>query len=138
MITNLRRTAALALVALLAVLPLAGSAASTTHLPQHRQLAVTTLSRFKVMLTATRVSRLDATVTATGYRHTSGGWTLIATKQIGKAAFWSWFATDVCNLNVTQLKPQPSSATPSDSITVNLLWGPAIGCLGPYTKHWQP
>ncbi len=138
MITNLRRTAALAAVALLALLPLAGSAASTTHLPQHRQFAVTTLSGFKVVLTATRVSRLDATVTATGYRHTSGGWTLIAAKQIGKAGFWSWFATDVCSLKATQLKPAPSSAIPADSITVNLLWGPAIGCLGPYTKHWRP
>jgi hypothetical protein len=138
MITNLRRAATFLAVALLALLPLAGSAASTTHLPQHRQLAVTTLSRFKVVLTATRVSRLDATVTAAGYRHASGGWQLIATKQIGKAAFWSWFATDVCSLKVTQLKPEPSSAAPSDSITVNLLWGPAIGCLGPYSRHWQP
>jgi hypothetical protein len=138
MITNLRRTAALAAVAVLALLPLAGSAASATHSPQHRQLAVTTLSRFKVVLTATRVSRLDATVTAAGYRHTSGGWTLIAAKQIGKSGFWSWFATDVCSLNVTQFKPEPSSAAPSDAMTVNLLWGPAIGCLGPYTRHWQP
>jgi hypothetical protein len=138
MITNLRRAAAFFAVALLALLPLAGSAASVTHVPQHRPLAVTTLSGFKVVLTATRVSRLDATVTAAGFRRTSGGWKLIATKRIGKAGFWSWFATDVCSLKVTQLKPEPSSAAPSDSITVNLLWGPAIGCLGPYTKHWQP
>lgn len=138
MITNIRRTAALAAVAVLALLPLAGSAASATHVPQHRQLAVTTLSRFKVVLTATRVSRLDATVTAAGYRHTSDGWKLIAAKQIGKTAFWSWFATDICSLKVAQFKPEPSSAAPSDSITVNLLWGPAIGCLGPYTRHWQP
>jgi hypothetical protein len=105
---------------------------------QRRQLAVTTLSRFKVVLTATRVSSLAATVTAAGYRHTSRGWTLIATRQIGKTAAWSWFATDVCSLQVTPLKPAPSSATPSDPITVSLLWGPAIGCLGPYTEHWQP
>lgn len=138
MVINLRRAAAFAAVAVLALLPLAGSAAGATHHPQQRQLAVTTLSRFKVVLTATRVSRLDATVTAAGYRHTSHGWKLIATKRIGKAASWSWFATDVCSLKVTQFTPEPSSAKPSDSITVNLLWGPAIGCLGPYTKHWQP
>jgi hypothetical protein len=99
---------------------------------------VTTLSSFKVVLTATRVSSLSATVTAAGYRRTSHGWTLIATEQIGKTASWSWFVTDVCSLTVTQLKPVPSSATPSDSITVDLLWDPAIGCLGPYTGHWQP
>jgi hypothetical protein len=138
MISNLRRAAAFFALALLASLPLAGSAAGTTHLPQHRQLAVTTLSGFKVVLTATRVSRLDATVTAAGFRHTSGGWQLIAIKRIGEAGFWSWFATDVCSLKVTQFKPEPSSAAPSDSITLNLLWGPAIGCLGPYIKHWQP
>ena len=71
-------------------------------------------------------------------RHTPHGWKLIATKRIGKAASWSWFATDVCSLKVTQFTPEPSSAKPSDSITVNLLSGPAIGCLGPYTRHWQP
>ena len=138
MIINLRRAAAFAAVAVLALLPLAGSAAGATHHPQQRQLAVTTLSRFKVVLKATRVSRLDATVTAAGYRHTPNGWKLIATKRIGKAASWSWFATDVCSLKVTQFTPEPSSAKPSDSIRVKLLWGPAIGCLGPYTRHWQP
>ena len=138
MIINLRRAAAFAAVAVLALLPLAGSAAGATHHPQQRQLAVTTLSRFKVVLKATRVSRLDATVTAAGYRHTPHGWTLIATKRLGKAASWSWFATDVCSLKVTQFTPEPSSAKPSDSIRVKLLWGPAIGCLGPYTRHWQP
>ena len=66
MVINLRRAAAFAAVAVLALLPLAGSAAGATHHPQQRQLAVTTLSRFKVVLTATRVSRLDATVTAAG------------------------------------------------------------------------
>jgi hypothetical protein len=61
MIANFRRSAALAALALLALLPLAGSATGAAHLPQRRQLAVTTLSGFKVVLTATRVSRLDAT-----------------------------------------------------------------------------
>jgi hypothetical protein len=138
MATYLRRAAALAATALLLVLPLASSATGATQL-QQRQLAVTTLSHFKVVLTATRkAGTLNATVTAAGYRPTSHGWTLIATKQIGKAGFWSWFATEVCNLRVAQFKPEPSSAIPADKITVNLLWGPAIGCLGPYTKHWQP
>jgi hypothetical protein len=115
-----------------------GAAFTPSAPARRRQLAVTTMSRFKVVLTASRVSRLDATVTAAGYRQTSHGWQLIATRQIGKRGSWSWFATDVCNLKVTQFKPEPSSATPSDSITVSLLWGPAIGCLGPYTKHWEP
>ena len=53
------------------------------------------------------------------------------TKRIGKAASWSWFATDVCSLKVTQFTPEPSSAKPSDSITVNLLWGPAIDAWAP-------
>lgn len=138
MVTTLRRAAALTAVALLAALPLASSPTGATDL-QQRQLAVTTLSNFKVILTATRqAGTLNATITAAGYRSTSQGWKLIAVKQIGKTGFWSWFATDVCNLNVAQFKPEPSSATPADKITVNLLWGPAIGCVGPYTKHWQP
>lgn len=138
MLMTLRRAATLFAVILLAVLPLAGSATGATAARQHRQLAVTTLSAFKVVLTATRESQFGATVTAAGYRHTSRGWKLIAAKRIGKASGWSWFATEVCGLRVTQLKPEPSSAKPSDKITVTLLWGPAIGCLGPYTKHWQP
>ena len=99
---------------------------------------MTTLSSFKVVLTATRTADLSATVTAAGYRNTSHGWKLIATKRIGGAGRWSWYATEVCSLTVTQLKPEPSSAAPSDTITVSLLWGPAIGCLGPYAKHWRP
>jgi hypothetical protein len=125
-----------------AALPLTGSARGAAGHPQRRQLAVTTLSSFKVVLTATRSPGTGpgpaATVTAAGYRHTSRGWKLIATKRIGKANQWSWYATDVCSLTVTQLKPLPSSAAPSDTITVRLLWGPAIGCLGPYTKRWRP
>jgi hypothetical protein len=91
-----------------------------------------------VVLTATRETDGSATVTAVGYRHTSRGWKLIANKRIGKANQWSWYATEVCSLTVTRLKPEPSSAAPSDTITVRLLWGPAIGCLGPYTKRWRP
>ncbi len=125
-----------------AVLPLAGSASGAAAHPQRRQLAVATLSSFKVVLTATRSPGPGpgpaATVTAAGYRHTSRGWRLIATKRIGKANWWSWYATEVCSLMVTQLKPLPSSAAPSDTTTVSLLWGPAIGCVGPYTKRWRP
>ena len=125
-----------------AVLPLAGSATGAAAHTQRRQLAVTTLSSFKVVLTATRSPGTGpgprATVTAAGYRHTSRGWKLIATKRIGPARGGSWYATEVCSLTVTQLKPGPSSAAPSDTITVSLLWGPAIGCLGPFTKHWRP
>ena len=118
--------------------PRAGAANGASQHPQRRQLAVTTLSSFKVVLTATREPAESATVTAAGYRHTPRGWELIATKRIGNSSRWSWYATEVCNLTVTQLKPLPSSAANSDTITVSLLWGPAIGCLGPYHKSWRP
>lgn len=122
-----------------AALSAAGSATDAAARPQRRQLAVTTLSSFKVVLTATREPGpyAYATVTAGGYRHTQRGWKLIATKRIGRASGWSWYATDVCSLTVTQLKPEPSSAAPSDTITVSLLWGPAIGCMRPDTTHWR-
>ena len=157
MLTSPRRTAALtasavALVAA-AVIPLAGSAASATahhqaarhqatrHAPQHRLLGVTTLTSFRVVLTATKASNTSgpsATVTAAGYRHTAHGWKLISVQRIGRPGSWSWFATEVCSLRTAQFRPQPSTATPADSITVKLLWGPAIGCLGPYTRTWRP
>jgi hypothetical protein len=142
-----RRAAALtasavALVAA-AVIPLAGSAASATphHAPPHRLLGVTTLTNFRVVLTATQASHTSgpsATVTAAGYRHTAHGWQLISVQRIGRPGGWSWFATEVCSLRTAQFRPQPSTATPADSITVKLLWGPAIGCLGPYTRTWKP
>ena len=128
--------------------PAARPAARAAAHPQQRQLAVTTLSWFKVVLTATREpgpepgENVNATVTAAGYRHTARGWKLIATKRIGGARSWAWYSTDVCSLTVTQLKPGPPSGSPAavqwDSITVSLLWGPAIGCLRPYTKRWRP
>ena len=150
MLTSPRRIAALtasavALVAA-AVIPLAGSAASATarhqaprHAPQHRLLGVTTLQNFRVVLTATKASHTSApsaTVTAAGYRHTAHGWKLISVQRIGRPGSWSWFATEVCSLRTAQFRPQPSTATPANSITVKLLWGPAIGCLGPYTRTW--
>lgn len=126
------------------VLPVSGSASGAIGHPQQRQLAVTSLSGFEVVLTAIREAgpepgqQLAATVTAAGYRHTARGWELIATRRIGGASQWSWFATDVCSFTATQFKPLPSSAANSDTITVSLLWGPAIGCLRPYSKSWQP
>jgi invasion protein IalB len=137
------KSSVIGVVGMLAMLPLIGSAsaAAAAH-AQQRQLAVTTLSNFEVVLTATRSpgtgSAPAATVTAAGFRHTSGGWQLIATKRIGKANGWSWFATQVCSLTVRQFKPEPSSAKNLDAVRVSLLWGPAIGCLGPYTERWQP
>ena len=129
-------------------LPSARSPASAATHPQQRRLAVTTLSWFKVVLTATREpgpepgENVNATITAAGYRHTARGWKLIATKRIGRARGWAWYATDVCSLTVTQLKPGPPSGSPAavqwDSITVSLLRGPAIGCLRPYTERWRP
>jgi hypothetical protein len=136
---SLRRAAALSAMALLALFPLAVPASGVSHHPQHRQIAVTRLSDFKVVMTATRVgTSLDATVTASGYRHTAHGWHLISTKRIGKAASWSWFATQVCSLKVTQFKPEPSSASPAAEIRVRMFFGPAIGCVPAISKHWKP
>ena len=142
-----RRTAALtasavALVAA-AVIPLAGSAASATahHAPPHRQLGVTTLTNFRVVLTATQASRTSApsaTVTAAGVPAHRARLAADLGAADRPAGFWSWFATQVCSLRTAQYRPQPSTATPADSITVKLLWGPAIGCLGPYTRTWKP
>lgn len=122
-----------------------GQPASGAAQPQQRQLAVTTLSNFKMVLTATRAPGTSpgpmATITAAGYRHTSRGWELIATKRIGAVGGWSWYATQVCSLTVTQTKPGPPSGSPAavwwDSMTVTLLWDPAIGCERPITTHWR-
>lgn len=74
---SLRRTAAVSAVSLLAVLPSASSASGGAAHPQQRQVAVTTLNTFKVVLTATRSPGTApgpmATVTAAGYRQTSRG-----------------------------------------------------------------
>jgi hypothetical protein len=125
-----------------AALPLASSANGAAAHPQHRQLAVTTLSSFKVALTITRSpgTALLGTVTAAGYRHTSRGWKLIATKRIGGASGWFWYPTEVCSLTVTQSKRTPTGS-PSvmtwDSITVSLLETPALGCSNTLTKRWR-
>ena len=138
---SLRRAAAASAVSLLALLPLASSAGAAATHPQQRQLAVTTLSNFKVVLTATRKQTDLATVTAAGYRSTSHGWKLIATKRIGGAGQWFWYSVGVCSFTVTQFKPTPPPGSPSmepwDSMTVSLSADPAIGCVPPYTKHWR-
>ncbi len=110
--------------------------------PQQRQIAATTLSSFKVVLTVTResgsASAPMATVVATGYRHASGGWKVTASKRIGAANQWFWFPTEVCGLTVTELKPEPSAAATSDTMKVSLLVTPAIGCSKTYAESWRP
>jgi hypothetical protein len=54
---------------------------------------VTTLTRFKIVLAATRGGpghRLQATVTAKGYRRSDGHWKLIAAKRVGRGNGWEW------------------------------------------------
>ena len=62
----------------------------------------------------------------------------MGSKRVGAAGRWLWYSTDVCGLTVTQLKPEPSSAAPSDTLTVSLLIGPALGCTPNITETWQP
>jgi hypothetical protein len=117
----------------------AAVSASGASQPQQRQIAVATLSGFKVVLRITRGSGQPpiGTVTAAGYRRGGTQWQLISRKRIGKANGWFWFSTDTCALTTTQLK----GAAPTirvDSITVRLLITPALGCSGPISKRWQP
>ena len=112
-------------------------AAAQTAAAQQRQIGETTLSNFKVVLTATRVGTgYQATVTAAGYRNTSGHWVLVSRQQIGDSGQWFWYSTEVCGLTVTQLKPLPSSAETSDTLTVSLLMTPALGCHPDLTVTW--
>jgi photosystem II stability/assembly factor-like uncharacterized protein len=107
-----------------------------------RQLAVATLSNFKVVLAATRAlgqsAAPAASVSAAGFRRTAHGWKLITTKTIGRRGGWSWYSVDVCSLTVTQLKPGPSSARPSDTIKASLLMTPALGCSATTTADFGP
>ena len=140
---SLRRVAAVCGAGLLALLPAAGAtaggASASASTPQQRQIAETTLSGFKVVLTATRVGTgLQATVTAAGYQNSAGRWKLIGQKPIGAAGQRFWYSTEVCGLTVTQLKPLPSSAAPSDTLTVSLLMTPALGCSGNISASWGP
>jgi hypothetical protein len=145
MFSSMRRiavAAALVTAGLLTMVVAAGATGASQ--PQRRQLAVTTLSDFKVVLTATRELRHPylATVTATGYRRSGSGWKLIATKRIGKASGWFWFSVQTCSLKTTQFKNNAVSPSPPvvrfDTIQVSLLITPAIGCSRTYSKRWTP
>jgi hypothetical protein len=112
--------------------------------PQQRQIGVTTLTFFKVVLTVTRGEpghTYQGTVTAKGFERSGGQWKLIAAKRIGKANGWEWFSVATCSLTATEyknnVKPSPP-VIPYDSITVSLLITPAIGCSRPYRERWQP
>jgi hypothetical protein len=135
--------AALVTAAGLLTMMMAASATGASQ-PQRRQLAVTTLSDFRAVLTATREPGhpLLATVTAAGYQRSGVHWKLISKKRIGKASGWFWFSVETCSLTTTQLKNNTVSPSPpvvtSDSIKVSLLITPAIGCSGTYSKHWAP
>jgi hypothetical protein len=142
----MRRVTAAAAVIIAACL-IAVAAAVSAHganQPQRRQLAVTTLAQFKVVLTATRGGpghRLQATVTANGYRRSGGHWTLIAAKRVGPVNGWEWFSVDTCSLTATQFKDnvQPSPPfIPFDSMKVSLLLGPALGCSTTHSERWTP
>jgi hypothetical protein len=133
------------LVTVVALLSMAAAGSATgASQPQQRQLAVATLSDFKVVVTATREPGhpLLATVTAAGYRRSGSAWTLITTKRIGKASGWFWFSVETCALTITQLKNNTVSPSPPvvrfDSIKVSLLITPAIGCSGTFSQRWRP
>jgi len=146
MLASMRRTAAVTALVTAAGMFTTVAAASATGAsqPQRRQLAVTTLSDFKVVLTATRDPGhpLLATVTAAGFRRSGSAWRLIAVKRIGKASGWFWFSVETCSLTATQLKNNTASPSPPvvrfDSITVSLLITPAIGCSATFSKRWTP
>ena len=144
--TELRRVSAAAAVIIAACL-IAATAAVSAHgatQPERRQLGVTTLAQFKVVLTATRGGpghRLQATVTTKGYRRSGGQWTLIAAKRVGPVNGWEWFSVDTCALTATQFtdNTQPSPPVlPRDSMKVSLLLGPALGCSTTYSQRWTP
>jgi YVTN family beta-propeller protein len=138
-IFSARRVAVVCGAALLTLLPAAGATAGAAAAspPQRRQIAETTLTDFKVVLTVTRVGTgLKGTVTAAGYQNTAGNWTLTGQRQIGAAGQWFWYSTKVCGLTVTELKPLPSTAATSDALTVSLLITPALGCSRNYSESW--
>jgi hypothetical protein len=144
--TAIRRVTAAAAVIIIACLIAAAAAVSAhgANQPQRRQIGVTTLTHFKVVLTATRGGpghRLQATVTARGYRRSDGHWTLIATKRVGRLNGWEWFSVDTCSLTATQFKnnAQPSPPfIPFDSMKASLVLGPALGCSTTFSKRWTP
>ena len=141
-----RRMTAAAAAIIVACLIAAAAAASAygASQPQRRQLSVTALTQFKLVLTATRGGpghRQQATVTANGYRNADGHWALIAAQRVGPVNGWQWSSVDTCSLTVTQFtdNAQPSPPVlPFDSMKASLLLGPALGCSTTYTKHWTP
>jgi hypothetical protein len=144
MFSPIRRTAVAAALVTAVGLPSTVAASATGASQPQRQLAATTLSDFKVVLTATKdpENPLLATVTAAGYQRSSSSWTLIATKRIGKASQWFWFSVGTCSLTTTQLKNNTASPSPAvvtfDSIKVSLLATPAIGGTPTYSERWTP
>jgi hypothetical protein len=140
MFVSLRRVAVAGGVVLLALLTAAWATAdsATATQPQQRQIAETTLSSFKVVLTAARVGTSpNATVTAAGYRMVAGNWEPTGQQRIGAAGAWSWDRTEVCGLTVTELKPEPRSAVLSETLTVSLLISPARGCSRNFSESWE-
>jgi hypothetical protein len=139
--TTMRRAAVSSALIVAAVLLTAVSAvgANASSRPQQRQLAVSTLSNFKVVLTATRGGGKPplATVTASGYRRHAGHWDLISTQRIGKANQWFWLSVDTCSLTTTQFQSVPRTMRVA-SISVSLLATPSIGCTRSYSLRWRP
>jgi hypothetical protein len=142
-----RATALAVSVILACLIGVTTAAAVSAHgagQPQRRQIAATTLTSFRVVLTATRGGpghRLQATVTAAGYRRAAGHWKLIATRRVGKVNGWFWFSVEPCSLTATQLANNTRPSPPvivADSMKVSLLITPAIGCSRGYRQHWKP
>jgi hypothetical protein len=136
--TTMRRAAVSSALIVAVVLLSAVSAvgANAWSRPQHRQLAVSTLSNFKVVLTATRGAGNPpkATVTASGFRRHAGHWDLISTQRVGKAGQWFWFSVNTCSLTTTQFRRTTRVA----SIKVSLLATPSIGCTRSFSLRWRP
>ena len=139
--TTMRRAAMMGALITAAVMLTATAAFSATgpsH-PQRRQLAETTLSSFRVVLTATRGpgNPPSATVTAAGFRQSRGHWHLISTRRIGRVNGWFWFSVDTCSLTTTQFRSMPRTRRVA-SINVSLLATPSVGCSRTYTETWRP
>jgi hypothetical protein len=140
--TTMRRAAMMGALITAAVMLTATAAFSATG-PSHvqrRELAETTLSNFRVVLTATRGpgSPPGATVTASGFRRARGGrWQLISTRRIGRVNGWFWFSVDTCSLTATQFRSVPRTVRVA-SINVSLLATPSVGCSRTYTVTWRP
>lgn len=112
----------------------------TATAPRPVTLGTTTLTAFKVVIIKKLHGPLNvpgptATVYARGYKATSTGWKLIATKRLGKPGEFLWYATGICTLSVTQTKGE-APAQNYDAAAVTLLYDPAIGCVSTITKTW--